>query len=69
MNEQITVLNKITGAVGRISRAWFENPAINNGILIEVDDDQKPYTPEMFKSRLKEPATDPAPESKKKKDD
>ena len=57
-----------TGQVGTIRRAWFENPAINNGILIEAKPGQKSYEPELFKSRLKEPAADDAPAPKKAKD-
>ena len=56
----VEVLNQETGERGRIRRRLFDNPAINNGILVEVDPSQKPYVTEMFKSRLTEPAVDPA---------
>lgn len=56
----VEVLNQETGERGRIRRRLFDNPAINNGILVEVDPSQKPYAAELFKSRLTEPAVDPA---------
>ena len=56
----VEVLNQETGERGRIRRRLFDNPAINNGVLVEVDPSQKPYVTEMFKSRLTEPAVDPA---------
>lgn len=49
--DYVEVLNQETGERGRIPRHWFNSKAINNGVLIEVDADQKPYTPELFKSR------------------
>lgn len=55
-NEPVHVLNLNTGRTGTVSRKWFENPAINAGILIEVDKAQKPYVPELYKSKI-----DPAP--------
>lgn len=58
--DKVTVRNIHTGTVGEIRRVLFENPAINNGILEEVEEDSKPYVPEMHKSRLKEPAEDTA---------
>lgn len=51
MIDYVEVLNQETGERGRIYRRWFENKRINPGILVEVDADQKPYTPELFKSR------------------
>ena len=51
-NDIVEVLNTETGARGRISRRWFENEAINNGILVEVDADQKPYVAELYKSHF-----------------
>ena len=56
----VEVLNLNTGKRGTIPRRQFNNPAINNGILVEVDPSQKPYAAELFKSRLTEPAVDPA---------
>ena len=56
----VEVLNQETGERGRIRRRLFDNPAINNGVLVEVDPSQKPYAAELFKSRLTEPAVDPA---------
>lgn len=49
--DYVEVLNQETGERGRIPRHWFNSKAINNGVLVEVDADQKPYTPELFKSR------------------
>lgn len=46
----IRVRNIHTGQIGRIARHLFENPRINNGILVEVDDSAKPYL-EGFTSR------------------
>ena len=60
MNDMVEVLNQETGERGRIRRRLFDNPAINNGVLVEVDPSQKPYAAELFKSRLTEPAVDPA---------
>lgn len=57
--EIVNVMNQETGEVGKIRRDWFENPRINAGVLVEVDPDQKPYAPELFRSRLTEPAIDP----------
>ena len=56
----VEVLNQETGERGRIRRRLFDNPAINNGVLVEVDPSQKPYAVDLFKSRLTEPAVDPA---------
>lgn len=58
--ETVTVRNKETGAVGTIRRDWFENPVINAGVLEEVEADAKPYVTGMYRSRLTEPAIDPA---------
>ena len=55
----VEVLNQETGERGR-RRRLFDNPAINNGVLVEVDPSQKPYVVDLFKSRLIEPAEDPA---------
>ena len=60
MNDMVEVLNQDTGERGRIRRRLFDNPAINNGVLVEVDPSQKPYVADLFKSRLTEPAVDPA---------
>lgn len=57
-NEYVEVLNLETGARGRIRRRLFENPAFNNGILEEVEATQKPYAPELYKSKV-EPETPP----------
>lgn len=58
--EIVTVRNKETGDVGTIRRDWFENPVINAGVLEEVEADAKPYVTGMYRSRLTEPAIDPA---------
>lgn len=60
MTETVEVLNQETGERGRISRRLFNHPYFNRGVLVEVDRSQKPYVPGMFKSRLTEPAIDPA---------
>jgi hypothetical protein len=52
INEMITVRNLETGEVGRIRRRLFENPKINDGILVEADEDDKPYAPELYKSKM-----------------
>ena len=62
MTDTVEVLNQETGERGRISRRLFEHPYFNQGVLVEVDASQKPYVPGMFKSRLTEPAVDPATE-------
>ena len=56
----VEVLNQETGERGRIRRRLFDSPKINNGVLVEVPASQKPYVAELFKSRLTEPAIDPA---------
>lgn len=58
--EIVTVRNKETGDVGTIRRDWFDNPVINAGVLEEVEADAKPYVTGMYRSRLTEPAIDPA---------
>jgi hypothetical protein len=50
--ETVDVLNLETGERGLIRRDWFENAAINNGILVEVDPEQKPYVADLFKSKV-----------------
>lgn len=52
MSAFVEVLNRETGERGTIRRDWFENPAINAGILVEVDPSQKPYIPELYKSKI-----------------
>lgn len=67
-NEIVNALNTATGRVGKISRRQFER---HSNVLVEVDADQKPYEPTLFRSRsaseflaekarLTEPALDPA---------
>lgn len=48
----VRVRNLETGAIGRIARRLFDNPKINPGILVEVDDKAKPYVPSMYKSKM-----------------
>jgi hypothetical protein len=57
-NDEIPVLNLETGATGSIRRKWFENPAINQGILVEVDERQKPYVPDLYKSKIVDQGTE-----------
>lgn len=69
----VEVLNQETGERGRISRNHFENPSIvKPGLLKEVDADQKPYLPEMFKDRTvqkpEEPETEQADEAEDEED-
>lgn len=66
-SDTITALNQATGRVGPISRAIFEHPVLNPGTLVEVEPGTKSYLPEMFRSRIKEPATDPVEETPKTK--
>lgn len=54
MNDIVEVMNLDTGERGKIRRKHFENPRINDGILVEVDPEQKPYVSELYKSRLPE---------------
>lgn len=61
MSDKITVRNIETGEVGLIRRKWFDNPRINNGILVEVDPHSKPYVLELWKSKL-EPEAPADPE-------
>lgn len=60
MNETVHFLNSENGQRGKLPRYLFENPDFNDGRLVEVDPHQKPYVAELFKSRLTEPAIDPA---------
>lgn len=62
MSDIVEVLNVETGERGQIRRKLFDNTAINDGILVEVDASQKAYVRELFRSRLQEPAEDPADE-------
>lgn len=48
----ISVRNLDTGAVGKIREDWFNNPAINDGILERVEVDAKPYVAELYKSKI-----------------
>lgn len=51
-NEFVDVLNTETGQRGRIRRNLFNSPAFNpDGLLVEVDSTQKPYVPELYKSK------------------
>lgn len=60
-NEMVEVFNIKTGQRGQIRRRLFESPVFNrNGILVEVEADQKPYLPEMYKSRVEDPEPDEA---------
>lgn len=57
-NDFVNVLNTDTGERGRIRRNLFESAAFNpNGLLVEVDPTQKPYVPELFKSKREEAET------------
>lgn len=47
----VPVRNTQTGEVGRLARHLFDNPAINNGILVEVKPDAKPYVKELYKAK------------------
>jgi len=51
-NEKVSVLNLETGEHGWIRRKWFDNPAINKGVLVEVSEGQKSYVPELWKSKI-----------------
>ena len=59
----IRVRNIHTGQIGRIARHLFENPRINNGILVEVDDSAKPYLEGFYKTRFPVTTPDPEPEA------
>lgn len=71
--EWVRVQNQEDGTIGVISRNHFENPSIvKPGLLKEVDADQKPYLPEMFKDRTvpkpEEPETEEAVEAEDEED-
>lgn len=63
MTEQVKVRNLETGDVGLIRRDWFENPAINNGILIEVEPSAKPAAKKLWKSKMPAIAETVAPKT------
>lgn len=52
--DKITVLNTLTGQVGVIRRALFDNPAINRGQLVEVPPGKKSYRRNTWKPRSAE---------------
>lgn len=58
-NEMVNVLNLETGERGRIRRRLFDSPVFNNGVLVEVDGDQKSYVPELYKSKVEDPENEP----------
>lgn len=61
MMKMIRVFNTETGQVGMIAEHLFKSPVFNkNGLLVPATEDQKPYVPGMYRSRLVEPAIDPA---------
>lgn len=60
MNDTVEVLNLETGKRGKIRRSLFEHSYFNPGILVEVDPTQKPYVPDLYKSKFE--TEDPAPE-------
>lgn len=51
----VRVRNIHTGKIGRVSRAVFENPRLNPGILVEVDDTAKPYLTGFYTSKYNLP--------------
>ena len=60
----VRVRNKHTGQIGRVARAIFENPRLNPGLLVEVDEKAKPFRKGHYKSRFQVAtpvAVDPAP--------
>lgn len=57
----VRVQNKHTGQIGRISRAVFENPRLNPGILVEVDETVKPRLAKFYRSEFL--ANDETPET------
>lgn len=64
----ISVRNVDTGAVGTIREDWFNNPAINDGILERVEKDSKPYAAELYKSKLVKKGEDEEPANDKDAD-
>lgn len=62
MSNFVEVLNLETGERGSIRRDWFENPVINAGVLVEVDAAQKPYIPELYKSKIEPSSEEVEPE-------
>ena len=66
----VRVRNLETGAIGRIARRLFDNPKINPGILVEVDDKAKPYINYKPKFPVEEPTVEPpADEADDKEED
>ena len=51
MNELVNVLNVKTGQTGVIRRRLFDNPAFNNGTLVEVHADVKPYVAGLYREQ------------------
>lgn len=54
----VRVRNIHTGKIGRVSRAVYENPRLNPGILVEVDDTAKPYLTGFYTSKYNPPKVD-----------
>jgi len=51
MSDKITVLNTLTGQVGKIRAKLFNSPVFNRGNLVEVDPERKPYVADLWKPR------------------
>ena len=62
MNELVNVLNVKTGQTGVIRRRLFDNPAFNNGTLVEVHADVKPYVAELYREQTVEEFTENHPD-------
>lgn len=57
VDERIKVRNTDTGAVGFVARRIFDNSKFNpDGLLVEVDEDAKPYVSELYTSKFPTPA-------------
>lgn len=50
-NDTVNVRNTKRGTVGTVRRRIFESPVLNQGVLVEVDANAKPYVPELYRPR------------------
>ncbi len=52
--ERVTVLNTLTGQVGKLRRKLLESPVFNRGQLVEVEPGKKSYLRATWKPRTAE---------------
>lgn len=58
----VTVINVKTGKVNTIPRRIYEHPVFNQGQLVEVVPDTKPYVAELYKPTTAEEFVENHPE-------